>query len=164
MFGNILSWTIASQITGSRPVYSFSQEHGLSQAHVQFTDMQEHSEQEFLECGQDHTDQCEIDLKHVCKDMLNKLKTGSKNVCKGTRLTKRYWYVFQIQIHICICPPLLQPIPSDQQLTATKNAPAGGQTFLVQSMTELPKAQTQMLAAQAQTASVQSLPALTPFM
>ena len=60
-------------------------------------------------------------------------------------------------------PPLLQQVPSDQTITTLQNMPASGQASLVQSMTELLKAQTQMLAAQAQAASVQGLPALTPF-
>ena len=56
-------------------------------------------------------------------------------------------------------------MPSDQTIATTQTpaTPASGQTFLVQSMAELLKVQTQMLAAHAQAASVQSLPALTPF-
>ena len=66
-------------------------------------------------------------------------------------------------MHMQLPPPLLQQFQSDQTINASENPPAGGQTFLVQSMTELLKAQTQMLAAQAQAASIQSLPALAPF-
>ena len=66
-------------------------------------------------------------------------------------------------MHMQLPPPLLQQVPSDQTITTLQNMPASGQASLVQSMTELLKAQTQMLAAQAQAASVQGLPALTPF-
>ena len=65
-------------------------------------------------------------------------------------------------IHARLPPPLLQQLPSDQKTATTQN-PTSGQTILVESMAELLKAQTQMLATQAQAASIQSLPALTPF-
>ena len=72
-----------------------------------------------------------------------------------------------LHMHMQLSPPLLQQVPSDQTMTVAttqmQNAPASGQTFLVQSVAELMKAQSQMLAAQAKAASVQSLPALTPF-
>ena len=70
----IYSQTIVSQITESGPVYSFSQEHGASilkgctsepaqpkvtHVHVQFTDTQGHSEQEFQESVPGHTEQCD---------------------------------------------------------------------------------------------------------
>ena len=62
-----------------------------------------------------------------------------------------------------IPPPLLHQVPSDQTIATIQNMPASGQASLVQSMTTLLKARTQMLAVQAQAASVPGLPTITPF-
>ena len=158
------SQPIVLQITESGQTYLFTQECGDpflkgctpeskqpkdKHVHVQLHDVQGHSEQELEGSVQGHTEPSGNRFQESVQ---------GHNVNEQIPVS-----ISNPNMHMQLPPPLLQQFQSDQTITASQNPPAGGQTFLVQSMTELLKAQTQMLAAQAQAASIQSLPALAPF-
>ena len=139
----------------------------MTHAHVQFTDAQE---QEFQGSVQGHTEQGDNRSQETVQEHAEQTEERFPEYVQGHTVDKKIPVSISISnpnphMHMQLPPPLLQQLPSDQTIATTQmqNSPASGQTFLVQSMAELLKAQTQMLAAQAQAASVQSLPALTPF-
>ena len=148
-----VSQAIVSQVTGNEPVYLFSQEHNapifkgctgepkqskVTHAYVrtQFTDT--HSEQEF----QGQTEECDNKSQESMQDHTEQVGDRFQESVQGHNIDKIPVSVSNPQMHMQLPPPLLQELPSDQTMATLRDPPAGGQTFLVQSMTELLKAQT----------------------
>ena len=131
------------------PVHSFSQEHGVSilkgctgepkqpkvtHAHVQVTDVQ------------GHTEQCDNRSQERVLEYDEQTEDRFQECVLGHNVDKRIPVSISNpnpHMHMQLPPPLLQKLPSDQTIATAQNAPASGQTFLVQSMAELLKARTQ---------------------
>ena len=129
------------------------------------THAQGHSEQEKM-CKLGHTEQGDNRSQESVQKPTEQTEDRFQECVQGHNVGKKISVSVSISnpnlhmhmqlpptMHCCNNYSLIRQFP-------LQNVPANGRTFLVQSMAELLKTQTRVLAAQAQAASIQSLPAL----